>query len=206
VKTGILGGTFDPPHIGHLEMAREAKSALGLDRVLFMVAGQPQLKSNSSISPAGDRLEMARLAIEGEEGFSVSAMEIERPGATYTADTLEELKRQGSGTDRYYFILGWDNLEKLKDWHQPRRIIDNCYIVAVPREGYAPPDTQILEKKLPGIIKCLFLLDKPVVDVSASGIRQKVRLCQDITGLVPEKVAGYIRERGLYKPESTRKN
>ncbi|MBN1369654.1 MAG: nicotinate (nicotinamide) nucleotide adenylyltransferase [Dehalococcoidaceae bacterium] len=200
MKTGILGGTFDPPHTGHLEMAREAKAALGLERVLFMVAGQPQLKPNSNISPAADRLEMARLAIDGEEGFSVSAMEIERSGATYTADTLEELKRQDSVTDRYYFILGWDNLEKLKDWHQPLRIIENCYIVAIPRKGYALPDTEKLEKELPGILQCLFLLDKPVIDVSASSIRQKVRLSQDITGLVPEKVAGYIRERGLYKP------
>lgn len=206
MKTGILGGTFDPPHTGHLEMAREAKAALGLDRVLFMVAGQPQLKPNSNISPAADRLEMARLATDGEEGFSVSAMEIDRPGATYTADTLEELKRRGLDTDRYYFILGWDNLVKLKDWHQPQRIIKNCYIAAVPRQGYAAPDTQALERELPGILECLFLLDKPVIDISASSIREKVRRCENITGLVPEKVAGYIRDRGLYKPEPPQKN
>lgn len=199
MKTGILGGTFDPPHIGHLEMAREARTALGLDRVLFMVAGRPRLKKNSNISPASDRLEMARLAVEGEAGFSVSAMEAERPGVTYTADTLEELQRRSQDADRYYFIMGWDNLIKLKEWHRPQDIIKNCYIVAIPRQGCGVPDTETLEKELPGILKRLFLLDRPVADISASSIREKVRLSRDITGLVPERVAGYIRERGLYR-------
>lgn len=205
MKTGILGGTFDPPHTGHLAMAREAKTTLGLDRVLFMVAGCPQLKPNSVISPAVDRLEMTRLAVNGEEGFSVSAVEIERPGATFTADTLEELKRRGADTDRYYFILGWDNLLRLKEWHRPQQIIENCYIAAIPRQGCGVPDTETLEKDLPGILKRLFLLDRPVIDISASNIREKVRLGEDITWLVPEKVVGYIRDRGLYQPEPPHK-
>jgi len=198
VKIGVLGGTFDPIHIGHLVLAEEVRDKLDLDEILFMPAGQPWLKGNNYISPAEHRLEMVRLAIAGKSYFKLSAMEIERPGPTYTVDTMAELKNQIKAGDELFFILGWDNLSQLPQWYQPSRLITMCHLVAVPRPGYPRPDLKALEASIPGLSQRVILLDKPNIDITASSIRDRVAQGVSIHSLVPEPVEAYIEQHKLY--------
>jgi GTP-binding protein len=198
-KTGILGGTFDPVHKGHIMMAKEAREALELDEVLMIPAGQPMSKQNEIITPAEHRLEMLKLAIEGIPYLKISTIEIEREGPSYTADTLAQLREKSKGGDELYFILGWDCLAQLPTWHEPSRIIGMCTLVAVPRPGHAKPRLRQLESALPGIGKKVIFLDKPKVDISATGIREMAAMGESIEQLVPKSVAEYIIKNRLYR-------
>jgi GTP-binding protein len=198
-KTGILGGTFDPVHWGHIMMAGEAKEALELEEVIMMPAGQPMSKPNEVITPAKHRLEMLKLAIEGIPYLKISTIELERKGPSYTADTLAEIREKSKGGEELYFILGWDNLAQLPTWHEPSRIISMCTLVAVPRPGYAKPRIRQLEATLPGISKKVIFLDKPRVDISATAIRELAAGGKAIDHLVPKPVAEYIKKNRLYK-------
>ena len=198
MKLGIMGGTFDPVHNGHLAIAAEVRSRLVLDRVLFIPTGQPWLKTGTSVTSPGHRLAMVKLAIEGNAAYQISTMETDREGPTYTLDTLAHLwKRLGAG-DSAYFIIGWDSLNSFPNWHEPARILQLCYLVAVPRPGYPRPDIDLLEQSVPGISERTVLLDEPLIDISATQIRQRVEKGETITGLVPESVERYIMENGLY--------
>ena len=136
MKLGVLGGTFDPIHVGHLIIAQEAVVEAGLDRVLFVPAGQPWLKAGSPVSAGKHRLEMTRRAVSTNDRFAVSSIEIDRPGPTYTVDTLEAL-RQGEGAGHsLHFILGMDSLENLHRWSRPERLFDLCTLLAVSRPGH----------------------------------------------------------------------
>lgn len=199
MKTGILGGTFDPIHSGHLLVAEEVSARLALDEVIFIPAGQPWLKAGNHISAAGHRLQMVKLAIAGKPHFHVSTIELERPGPTYSVDTIEQLRRQPGSADELYFIIGWDILLELPRWHQPQRLIDLCRPVAVPRVGWALPDLKKLEAAMPGISQRVVLLDEPQIDISASIIRDRVAKGLSIAHLVPPAVEGYIMEKGLYR-------
>jgi len=199
MKIGILGGTFDPVHVGHLAAADEVVCRLGLDEVLFIPAGRPWLKDGTEILPAEHRFKMVELAITGKPGFKASTMELERQGFTYTVDTIAELKRQYGDGDELFFIVGWDKLVEIPRWRQPERLIKMCRLVAVPRVGYPPPDLDALEAAVPGISQRVIMLDKPEIDVSASVIRERVRQGLSISGLVPEAVERYIRKQGLYR-------
>lgn len=201
MNIGVLGGTFDPIHIGHIMVAEEVVTRLDLPRILFMPAGQPWLKLNNAhtISPVPHRLEMVRLGIADNPRFKLSTLEIERSGPTYTADTLAQLRDSLGEGDEIFFILGWDNLMQLPQWYQPQRLIELCRLVAVPRVDFAIPDLAALEKELPGITPKVILFDKPRIDVNASQIRQLVAEGKSIRGLVPGPVARYIEEHGLYK-------
>ncbi len=201
MKIGVLGGTFDPIHIGHLKVAEEVTASLNLSEVIFMLAGQPWLKADNLISPAEHRLEMVRLALAGRANFKLSTMEIERPGPTYTVDTMAELERQLGSKDELFFILGWDNLTQLPQWHEPSRLIKLCRLVAVPRVDFPPPDLASLEVAISGLSKRVILLEKPRIDVNASEIRQRVRESLSIHNLVPEPVERYIKEHKLYAGE-----
>jgi len=202
MNIGILGGTFDPVHIGHLVVAEEVRARLGLAEVLFVPAGQPYLKANIPVSAAEHRVQMMRLAIGDKPYFRLSTMEVERVGPTYTVDTIAALKSQLGAGDELFFILGWDNLEDLPQWRQPSRLISMCRLVAVPRVGYPIPDLNSLEKVIPGLLKRVTMLDKPEIDISASVIRDRVARGLSIEHLVPEGVAQYIREKGLYSVKS----
>jgi len=201
VKIGVLGGTFDPVHLGHIGMAEEARQALGLAEVILVPAGQPVGKSSRRVTPAGQRIEMLRLAIIGRPYLKISYMEIERPGPSYTVDTLEAIRKRYSGRAEIYFILGWDSLAQLPGWHEPGRIVEMCSLVAVPRPGYPRPDLKALEKKVPGISNKVILLDKPLLDISATTIREKTARREVIDGLVPGLVAEYIKKHRLYVVE-----
>lgn len=199
MKIGVLGGTFDPVHLGHVRMAGEARQALGLAEVIFVPAGQPMLKSiDRAITPAGQRVEMLRLALIGKPYFKISYLEIERPGPSYTVDTLEAFTKRYAGKAGLYFILGWDSLVQLTDWKEPGRIVAMCHLVAVPRPGYSRPDLTVLEKKIPGISPKVTFLDKPNLDISATMIREKLVRGEAIDRLVPGPVAEYIKKHRLY--------
>ncbi len=199
MNIGILGGTFDPIHLGHLAVAEEVSASLLLGKVIFVPAGWPQLKEGQCISPAADRLQMVRLAIEGKANCQLSAIEVERPGPSYSTDTVEEIKRQAGVNDELYFIIGCDNLADLPRWHHPQYLISLCRLVAVPRPSCLPPCLDALEAAVPGLLERLIMLDKPQIDISASAIRARVKKGLPIEHLVPEAVARYIKEAGLYR-------
>ena len=198
MNIGVLGGTFDPVHKGHLIVAEEAKTRLNLDEVIFVPAGQPWLKADIPISPAEHRLQMLRLAIADKPHFKLSTIEIERAGASYSVDTIAELQGQLGNGDELFFILGWDSLAELSQWREPKRLIKMCYLVAVPRPGYPRPKLKALEASIPGISQRVMLLDEPYIDISASAIRDRVARGLSVRHLVPEAVNRYIKEHGLY--------
>jgi len=198
VRRGLLGGTFDPPHVGHLQIAEEARRKLNLDEVVFIPAGLPWVKASMRVSPARHRLEMTKLAVARMPYFSVNDIEINRPGPSYTWQTLGELKKQYPA-DELYFILGWDNLTALPSWQHPDRIIKAACLVAAPRVGSPRPDLHALDAAVPGLAARSIILTEPEIDVSATAIRERVRLSQPINHLVPEPVAEYIQRHSLYK-------
>jgi len=198
MNIGVLGGTFDPIHMGHLIVAEEAKVRLKLAEVLFVPAGLPWLRVNSPLSAAEHRVQMVRLAIGDKPYFKLATTEIERAGPSYTVDTIAELKGQLGAKDELFFILGWDCLAELPKWREPSRLIKMCRLVAVPRVGSPAPDLNSLEASIPGLVERVILLDKPRVDISASEIRNRVARGLSIEHLVPEPVARYIGEQGLY--------
>lgn len=198
MNIGVLGGTFDPIHMGHLRVAEEAKDRLNLAEVLFVPAGLPWLRADSPVAAAEHRVHMVRLAIDDKPYFRLSMIEIERSGPSYAVDTVAELKGQLGAEDELFFILGWDSLVELPQWQEPSRLIKLCRLVAVPRVGCSAPDLDSLENDIPGLEDRVILLDKPRVDISASGIRGRVSRGLPINHLVPEPVERYIREQGLY--------
>ena len=199
MNIGVLGGTFDPVHVGHIAIAQAAREQLKLSQVLFVPAGVPWLKGHRDITPAERRVEMLELAIAPYPSFLVSRVELERPGHSYTTDTLEQLKREFGEDANLYFILGVDALSDLPLWHQPQRIIELCHLVGARRPGSRPPDIESLEGSLPGISQRVIILDNEPVDASSSVIRERVADGLTIEGLVPDAVARYIEEHGLYR-------
>jgi nicotinate-nucleotide adenylyltransferase len=198
VNIGIMGGTFDPVHNGHLAVAREAQAGLDLSCVIFIPAGRPWLKSDRPVTAAEDRFEMVRLAIAPYPGFRISSIEIDRAGPSYTIDTIAEVRAEHETGDEFYFILGWDSLVQLPKWREAARLVGLCRLVAVPRPGYSLPEMSDLEAKIPGISERVILLDKPCIEISATEIRERVARGLSISHLVPGDVERYIKERGLY--------
>jgi len=198
VNIGVMGGTFDPIHKGHIMVAEEARARLSLAEVIFVPAGQPWLKADRTISSAEHRLQMLRLAIADKPYFRLASTEIERGGPSYTIDTITELKAQLDAGDELFFILGWDSLAQLPQWREAPRLIKLCQLVAVPRPGYPLPDLDSLEAVIPGLSLRIIILDKPEVDIGATEIRKRVARGLPIDHLVPEPVGEYIREHQLY--------
>ena len=201
MRIGILGGTFDPIHNGHLAIAEEARAYLNLTEVLFLPSGQPWMKSERTISPVNHRIEMIKLAIKGKPFFTLSTIETDQPRPSYSVDTVAKLKAQSAAATVLYFILGWDSLAMLPRWKEPSKLIEICFLVAIPRPGYSRPDMKKLEAAIPGVSKKVILLDKPRIDISATEIRDKVAQGLSIGRLVPEAVALYIKENGLYRKQ-----
>jgi nicotinate-nucleotide adenylyltransferase len=196
---GILGGTFDPVHLGHLAIAEEARQQLNLAEVIFIPAGHPYFKTLAFISPPEHRVNMLNLALAEKAYFKISLTEIKRPGPSYAVDTVAKMKRQLSADDEIFFILGWDSLLTLPRWEQPERLIKMCKIVAVPRPGYPQPDLRLIEPDLPGVTQRTVILEKPLIDIRSTDIRERVRKGLSIDNLVPPAVVKYIQEKALYK-------
>ena len=198
MKIGVLGGTFDPIHKAHIVVAKETKAGLDLTEVIFVPAGQPWLKGERPILAAEHRLQMIRLAITDQPGFRLSTVDIDRPGPSYTVDTVAQLQAELGAGDELFFILGRDNLGQLAQWKEPARLIKMCYLVAVPRPGYLLPDLNSLEAVIPGLSRRLILRDSPNIDMDSTVIRERVTRGLSISHLVPEPVDEYIKKHKLY--------
>ncbi|HXF52386.1 MAG TPA: nicotinate-nucleotide adenylyltransferase [Dehalococcoidia bacterium] len=203
MRVGVLGGTFDPIHIGHLVLAEQAREQLGLDEVLFVPAGDPWRKAGKRITPALDRRAMVELAIAGNPAFRCSSIEIDRAGPSYTVDTLATLRAERPEGE-LYFIVGEDALFDLPNWKDPARIV-SLALVAVARRG---PESRLdgltageAERLVPGLGGRLVRVDMPVIGVSATDLRARLRRGASVRYLVPEAVERYIAERRLYRGE-----
>jgi len=194
----VLGGTFDPIHNGHLIVAEEARARLNLTEVLFVPACLPWLRKDGPISPAEHRVQMVRLAITDRPYFKLSMAEIERPGPSYTVDTITELRAQRGAGDELFFILGWDSLAQFPQWREPSRLISMCLLVAVSRPGSPRPNLKKLEAAIPGLSKRVMVMDNPKIDISASVVRDRVARGLSVYHLVPKSVNRYIRQHKLY--------
>jgi len=200
MNIGILGGTFDPIHSGHLVIAEEARLKLSLDKVLFIPAGQQWLKTEErNVTPAVHRVEMVRLAIAAKPYLELSPVEVDRPGPTYSVETMAILHRQSGAEAKLFFVVGWDSLAELPQWKEPDRLIQVCKLVAVNRPGFSRPDLKAMESLVPGITQSVVWLDIPPIDISSTDIREKVAQGQSIRGLVPDEVEQYIVEQKLYR-------
>jgi nicotinate-nucleotide adenylyltransferase len=203
---GILGGTFDPIHDGHLAIAAAVQAALGLGAILFVPAGIPPHKPGRAISPGADRLAMIELAIAGRPSWSVSPIELDRPGPSYSVDTLTALAASEggpvAGARSPEFILSAEAFAGFPAWRQPGRILELARLAVVPRAGARVYPAEQLDRELPGWRARVDFVDARLVDVSASTIRARVRAGESIVGMVPAAVAAYIRERRLYTDPS----
>jgi nicotinate-nucleotide adenylyltransferase len=197
MRLGILGGTFDPVHRGHVALAGAARAEMGLDRVLFVPAGQPWRKADRQISSAEHRLAMLRLALEGDETFEIAMLELEREGSSYAADTLEALRRDRPN-DELFFILGEDALLDLPNWARPGRILELAVLAVARRAGVEQKALEETVRRLPGLLDRAVWLKMPLVDVSGTEIRDRVRRGLPIGDLMPRVVEAYIREHRLY--------
>jgi nicotinate-nucleotide adenylyltransferase len=195
VNIGVLGGTFDPVHIGHLIVAEEARIKLGLEEVLFVPAGEPWLKQDRDVTQAIHRVEMVRRAIADNPDFKLSTLEVDRSGPSYTVDTLEALQERLSETS-LFFVLGRDTLAELPLWKDPRKVIQLCRLVVPPRLGTR--DLRHLEEAIPGLLERVIQLDMPVIGISSSEIRQRIARGLPIRYLVPPGVEEYITEQRIY--------
>lgn len=198
-KTGILGGTFNPIHNGHILLAKTALQAEALDEVILMPSGQSYLKSQMQVLDAKNRYEMVKLAVKDEPFLSVSDMEITRPGNTYTYETLVQLK-EVAPDDILYFIVGADNLFFIENWKKPEKIFSNCILLAAVRDNR---DTNCLSEKCNELKKRyqadIRLLPFNNTPISSTQIRERVSLGQSILDLVPEAVESYIRKNHFYE-------
>lgn len=188
MRLGLFGGTFDPIHLGHLIMAETCREACRLDRVWFVVAGEPPHKRGER-TPARHRVEMVRLAIAGHPDFEVSEIEVDRPGPHYSVETLEAVHR-ARPEDELFFIIGADSLVDLPHWREPARIRELATIVVVNRPGFAPPAD-------PGTPAPLFV-DVPPIGIASSEIRRSLAAGRSVRYRVPRSVEAYLQAHGLY--------
>jgi nicotinate-nucleotide adenylyltransferase len=194
MNVGVLGGTFDPVHNGHLILAEHARTQLALDIVLFVPAGDPWRKSHRAITPAKHRLAMLMLAIEGHPALGISDIELRHAGPTYTADTLEALAAERLD-DAFYFIVGADALADLPAWHEPARIVQHAMIAVAQRSG---SEVEAAIAAVPQLAHRIVRFDMPATSISSTDVRAHAAAGDNITTLVPPPVARYISEHNLY--------
>jgi nicotinate-nucleotide adenylyltransferase len=192
LATGLMGGTFDPIHIAHLIIAEEALDSLGLDRVIFVPSARPPHKHVGDVTSVEHRLEMVRLAIDGNPRLALSDLEARRPAPSYTIETIRQFRSALGEDETLYFIMGADSLAQFFTWKEPLDLIAACEFAVAPRPGVGPDDgdSRIREKA--------HLLDAPLIGVSSSDIRERVRAGRSVRYLVPPSVLNYIEEKNLY--------
>ena len=195
-RIGILGGTFDPPHFGHLRLAEAALTQLHLDKVLFAPAGVQPLKQGHPATAPEHRARMVELAIAGEPRFALSRADLDRPGPHYTVDLLVIIQRQYPGA-ALWFIMGEDSLGDLLRWRNPARIIQLVRLAVLRRPGYEP-DWAGLDRALPDLRARLDWIEHAEIDISASDIRQRVQRGLPIAPLAPARVIDYFVTHHLY--------
>jgi nicotinate-nucleotide adenylyltransferase len=198
VKIGILGGTFDPIHYGHLVAGEEARCALGLERVLFVPSARPPHKVEYQVSPPEVRVEMVRMAIADNPAFELSTVDVDRPGFSYTVDTIALLQEQLGPEAKLHFILGEDALADLPTWHEPEKLLEICQLIAVNRPGYHSFSLRLLDRQLPGVERRVHPVRIPELAIWSTELRARVASGLPIRYLVPNPVHDYIYEHGLY--------
>jgi nicotinate-nucleotide adenylyltransferase len=198
MRLGILGGTFNPPHLGHLVCAQEAHAQLGLDRVLWIPARVPPHKEVAADPGPEARHELCRLATAGDERFAVERIELERPGRSYTVDTLRALHDRAPEDD-LTFIVGGDMARTLPSWREPEVVLELATLGVAERAGAARDDVLGELRALPGARERIRFFDMPRIDVSSSLVRERVAAGRPIRYLVPDAVAGAIAEHGWYR-------
>jgi nicotinate-nucleotide adenylyltransferase len=191
-RIGVMGGTFDPVHNGHLMGANEAGKAFDLDEVIFVPAGQPWQKNGRRIAPAEDRYEMVVIATASNPLFSVSRLEIDRPGDTYTVDTLRALRAERGADAELFFIIGADSLNGLATWHEPAELLTMVHFVGLARNGARLAEGSLGEAEFS-------LLEVPALGISSTLCRDRIASGLPLRYLVPDDVISYISKRGLYR-------
>ena len=224
---GVMGGTFDPIHLGHLAVAEEAREALGLDRILFVPAGLPPHKPHGAVASTEDRVAMVKLAIAGNPAFALSRVDVDRPGPSYTTETMALLRHgvvtedstgmgpgasggegagtsggEGAGTSangiQLTLIMSTETLAGLPGWREPRRLLEECRVAVVPREGHAAPTRAWLSEQFPGLEDQFDLVEGPRLGISSTAIRDRIAAGRSIRYLVPEAVERHIADHHLY--------
>lgn len=198
MKLGIFGGTFDPPHLGHLILAAEAQHQLALDCVLWVLTSDPPHKTGQSISGWSIRLELLEAAIGENKGFIISRVDIDRPPPHYAFETVRLLKRDYPEAELVY-LMGGDELRDLPTWKQPSDFVSACDAIGVMRRPADAIDLSILERDIPGLTEKVWFLAAPLIEISASEIRRRARLGQPIRYFLPPPVYDLILERKLYQ-------
>ena len=193
----IFGGTFDPIHTAHMILAEWAADFLGGGGVLFVPAARPPHKSDRTLSPAEDREAMVRLAVEGNRRFALSRVEFEREGSSFAIDTIRQIRESASGK-RPVYMIGGDSLVDLPGWKDPDAILEEAEVVVVPRPGFD------LDSISPGLRGRVRFLPAPLLEISATMIRERVRRGESIRYMVPDRVREYIEARGLYRGQRER--
>lgn len=200
-RIGLFGGTFDPPHLGHLALAEWARDRLGLDRVVFMPAGVPPHKRGRALTGAAHRVAMARLAVGGHRAFAVSTLEARRRGPSFTVDTLRALEAAHPGA-RLYLLMGADSLDDFASWHEPGAIAKLATLVVAARPGAGEPDAgrpRGRRRAVRGVPARIIRLRNPGIELSSSALRARARAGRSLRYLVPDAVAAYIARHRLYR-------
>ena len=195
MKLGVVGGTFDPVHVGHIAMAEAAAACAGLDRVLLIPSNVPPHRS-AAMASAADRLEMTRLAAAGHPRLEISDIELRRPGPSYTVDTLRQLRTERP-EDELCLVLGWDAARDIRAWRSPDELVQLATLVIVARPGYSHPSP--FELAAAGIdAGRVMICDAPTPDVEATDVRRLIEEGGSLHGVLDPAVELYIRDRGLY--------
>jgi len=203
-KLGILGGSFNPIHLGHLVLAETAREALGLDRVIFIPAKLPPHKRAAALADGADRLAMVRLAIAGNPALAVSDIELRRPGISYSVATVRALRKKLGAGAPIYFLIGMDTVAELAAWREVARLARLCKFIPLSRPGHSSPNAAALERafgRLPARAILKRALAMPLIGISSSEIRRRVADGRTIRYLVPDAVAAYIRRKRLYRSQ-----
>lgn len=204
MKIGIMGGTFNPIHNGHLLLAETAREELNLDRIWFMPSGNSYMKDNMAIASKEDRIQMTALAIENNPYFELSLLETERKGATYTCDTLLQLKEEFPEYE-FYFILGADSLFSIDRWKNPEIIMKNCILTTAVRNEKMKEMEEKAAKLREQFCAKIRLLPERNIDISSTEIRARLQDGRSVKYMVPENVLNYLRERKLYQVKTQEK-
>lgn len=201
---GILGGTFDPVHYGHLAVATRAREDLDLAGVLFVPASTPPHKLDRAVSPAVHRLAMVELAIADDPWFRASRVELDRPGPSYAIDTVTAIAAEGAdeGREEPYFILSVEAFRDLPTWRHPHLVVERCRLAVVPRLGSRTPGREWIAEHFPGAEDRFTFLDGPSLGHSATDLRARVAAGRSIRYMVPPAVERYIGEHRLYEREA----
>jgi nicotinate-nucleotide adenylyltransferase len=226
MKLGLLGGSFNPVHSGHLAIARQTREALGLDQILFIPTSHPPHKPNDSLAPAQDRYEMVRLAITSDPSFAISDVEIHRPGKSYSIDTLRLLQQEHGTQTQLFFLIGLDAFLDFPSWREPLALLKLCQFVVLSRPGLSfrslstvallPPIPypsladldagRISRIEVPIGKQGLICLKLPPFPISASEVRSRIRQGLPVANLLPPLVESYILQHHLYQEDRNRTN